>query len=182
MMKVVTYEQLPTKGPSWTRVVRGGKVLIRQQNMLFQLDFVTQTVEKRVELPLYDRYPLAVVGQTFLEIHSESVLTVNLETFERLTDQKLPRRFPDDLCNPCCVQFEQALVIQNTTDVFVLYTQDLRLRTLSPEHCERSIEGALLLQPGRHDVVFVLNKVAYDFSTDEMKFTRTDVGFNGLNQ
>ena len=29
MMKVITYEQLPTKGPSWTRVIKGGKILIR---------------------------------------------------------------------------------------------------------------------------------------------------------
>lgn len=29
MMKVVTYEQLPTKGPSWTRVIKGGRILIR---------------------------------------------------------------------------------------------------------------------------------------------------------
>lgn len=101
-----------------------------------------------------------------MEIHSEDVLTVDLDTFKRLPDKKLPQRFPDDLCNPCYIQFEQALVIQNTTDVFVLYTQDLKLRTLNPQPCERSIEGAMLLQPGKHDVLFVLNKVVYDFNSD----------------
>ena len=65
--------------------------------------------------------------------------------------------------------------------MFVLYTQDLKLRTLSPEHCERSIEGAMLLQPGKHDVFFVLNNVFYDFNSDQMTFTRRDIKFNGLN-
>lgn len=66
--------------------------------------------------------------------------------------------------------------------MFVLYTQDLKLRTLSPEHCERSIEGAMLLQPGKRDVFFVLNNALYDFNSDQMMFTRRDIKFNGLNQ
>lgn len=41
-------------------------------------------------MPLYDRYPMAVVGQKLLEIHSEDVLTVDLGSFKRLPDKKLP--------------------------------------------------------------------------------------------
>ena len=51
---------------------------------------MTQKVEKQVEMPLYDRYPMAVVGQKLLEIHSEDVLTVDLGSFKRLPDKKLP--------------------------------------------------------------------------------------------
>ena len=54
-----------------------------------------------MELPLYDRYPLAVVGQKYLEIRSKDVISVDLDSFKRLPDQELPQRFPDDLCNPC---------------------------------------------------------------------------------
>lgn len=86
-MNIALKIQLPngsTESATWTRVIEGGKILVRHGRHLYKIDFQTQQIEKNIKISEepYNGWPLACYEQNYYELSEQNVRTWNTYTFE----------------------------------------------------------------------------------------------------
>lgn len=79
-------------------------------------------------------------------------------------------RFPDDLCSPSFLQFQTALLIQNTNQLYLLYYNNLTIKLLTPTDAPESIEGALMQNNSMSNILIFLKGRYYTYSSEEFAF------------
>lgn len=79
-------------------------------------------------------------------------------------------RFPDDLCSPSFLQFQTALLIQNTNQLYLLYYNNLTIKLLTPTDAPESIEGALMQNNSISNILIFLKGRYYTYSSEEFTF------------
>lgn len=106
--------QTQLTGPSWSRVVAGNKIIIRQGTKLLRVNFQTQKIDGEVDMGVeYQRHPIAVQQSTYIEVLETELLKVDYKAMDKVEKVELPKPFPK-LVAPCYTQFEGSVVIQNS--------------------------------------------------------------------
>ena len=86
---------LGTAGQSYTRVISGGRVLVRQGKQLIKILFSAQKVESRLDMPCeYTGQPIVVYRDQYYELGCDGVRKVMLEEFQTVDTTEFPSGFP----------------------------------------------------------------------------------------
>ncbi|CAL6073784.1 Hypothetical_protein [Hexamita inflata] len=174
-MQLAASIQLKSTGVSWTRILPGGKILVRQGNKLTKIIFANQKIEFELELHDAPHAPMAVHQNFFYELYIDHIFRVNLDTqeTEELTFEK---EFPAEFQNPSFIQFDQALIVQNLRQIFVFYLEKLEYQNLNPDPFEKDVSSAILLLKNASTIQFYESgfKTEYDTLSYTSKSSPSD--------
>lgn len=105
-MSIALKIQLPnssTESATWTKVIEGGKILVRHGRHLYKVDFQTQQIEKSIKISEepYSGLPLACYEQNYYELSEQNVRTWNTYTFEETGNYQLLKPLNNNVLKDC---------------------------------------------------------------------------------